>query len=138
MAAETDKQIAGILGKLNDALDAFSAAATEHGDLAVETALSVARVTAASTLADGAVGIALFCIAAALFWKFAAPWAKQSWDMHHGGEKMMLGGICYGAAALVFGVSGLVLALKIFSVWAWVGLFEPKLYIAKQILNKVL
>lgn len=138
MAAETDKQIAGILGKLNDALDAFSAAATEHGDLAVETALSVARVTAASTLVDGAVGIALFCIAAALFWKFAAPWVKQSWDMYDGGDKMMLGGVGYGMAALAFGVVGTILALNIFSVWAWVGLFEPKLYIAKQILDKVL
>lgn len=138
MTTETDKQVASILEKLNGALDAIAAGAAEHGDLAVDIAITVVRVEAFDTIAKGFAGIALFCFSAVLFWKFAAPWVRHGVNIGPDDVTALFGGAGFGVGALFFGVMGLLFAPNLFSVWAWVGIFEPKLYIAKRILDKVL
>lgn len=111
--------------------------AEQYGPDVVNAGIEVARFTAAGKLLSGVgyaiVGWALYKTSMWLFAK-AKAWAEE--DEGHpfaifsgvGGGVVFLGVIAAFYSALA----------PFFSIWNWVGLIEPKLWIAHRILEKAL
>lgn len=105
--------------------------AEQYGPDVVDAGLAVARVTAAQKLLYGLIAVigstAFFWIARYLVRKVR----DENWDEFFG-----IGGIFIsGALGLFFAIGGLI---DLLSIWNWVGVFEPKLWIAHRILEKAL
>lgn len=106
--------------------DKLADLAKQYGPEVADAALQMARVDAISTLTPAAIGLIISSIA---LLNGPRVWRKlKEWDRFDGAPV----GTIYWIA------SGAVWVPSIFhflDVWAWVGIFEPKLWLAKRILG---
>jgi H+/Cl- antiporter ClcA len=135
MSDALENKAVEILGDSQEAIKAF---ADKLGNLAeqyspevVDAALAMARIDAIQTLVPGvvcgAIGYALYRVL-----KKAWPWIGEELRKH-GPDPSAMVTLIFGGG----GVGALILAavLQLANVWAWVGIFEPKLWVAKRILG---
>lgn len=111
--------------------DKLADIAGQYGPDVADVALAAARVDAASQVI-GAVGAA---IGACISYRFlrTSIVAFTTNDNHMGKELLgLLGTIFSGAALAVFGIAVVAMGA---SLWPWIGLFEPKIYVAGKLLG---
>lgn len=96
---------------------------------AAELAISAARVDAASGLAYG------FCWALLLV--PVGLLLRRLWKIKMNYENEVPLGIGRGACCVAALILSIAAMENLFSVWNWVGLIEPKLYLAHQIIERV-
>lgn len=123
--------------------------AQQYGPDVVNAGIEVARLTAAGSLLQAIgwalAGAALSAISVRLYRRavkrdeemraakeFAAPAFSLTdyWSL----ERKIPSGLFAGAAAFAFVCTG----TRLFNIWNWVGVVEPKLWIAHRILEKAL
>lgn len=122
-----------LLGKAEQGVEALSekiqALATAHGGEAWEMGKTVARIDAASHLIPGIICLILALMSSFLLWKsfkrFYDPDAYSSTD------------ICFlhGLLCIVPGTLITVTIASFSNVWAWIGMFEPTIWMAKVALG---
>lgn len=114
---------------LDQAIAKLGELVSKHGPQAVDLAASVVQVDAMGNLIrGGAFGVAAL-VATALCFSF---WR---WILSDEGDGEAAGLACLGSgAALVLWVFALV---PVLNVWNWVALYEPRLALAHEVLNKV-
>lgn len=94
----------------------------------VNAALNVVRIGAVQQLVYGVIGL----VVAVVFFKKAHGNITKS--LEDGRFELFLVGVVQGAAVVV----GVVDAYFLVDVWNYVGIFQPKLYIAHKIVEKML
>lgn len=121
--------------KLTDIADQLEKLVQAHGNDAWELAQGAARVAAANDLLSAASSVAIAIVLGLLGSKLLRMFKTSmggSKDFIDGNPALCMGGVLISAAALVagcIGVSGLL------SATAWVGMFEPKIYLAMKLLK---
>ena len=142
MSEKLEDKAVEVMDKAMDGVDKLTAmlgeVAEKYGPEVVDAALNVARVSAASNLVYAAVGVALmyslFRIGIPLSYKY-----RDGLPEKHRNE-----GEFWGPTILVWAISvtmvsmisfGALRVFQIFNVWNWVGLIEPKLWIAQKVLG---
>jgi hypothetical protein len=111
--------------------------AVQYGPDVVNAGLEVARFTAIGNLIGG-LGWAVFT---GVLVKTGLHWAKKAkqWNDEEGDNPVVFAyGMGAGCAVIGAIPAGLSALWPIFTVWNWVGIFEPKLWIAHRILEKAL
>lgn len=128
-----DEKAVELMDRTADAFEAFAGKidtlATEYGPEVVDTVLWVARIDALQIL-SATLLLAVLALLFGLATKPIAGWTKKidpDWD-----SPLPLLGYLSGAACIVLGFIAL---LRVFDPWPWVGVVEPQLWIAKQILG---
>lgn len=116
--------------KLGELSDKFGEIALAHGQDAVDLGLNVARVSAGSELVSGLLFLALSIILIVFCNKYYRWLTKDEADFCASPACMIVGG---GWCAAVIG--SLMSAKYIINLWAWVGIFYPELWVAKEILG---
>jgi len=130
----------GILEQMNEALTskaleylgAFEELAKRYTPDIIDTSLIIIQITCLSNLLIALVAI---CVAVGLFKVFL--WNAQEnkkVPQIYGTDKYICGMVFSGCGCGIAGLFG----LTIFNIWYWVGVFNPKLYIAYKIFAKVL
>lgn len=123
--------------KVVDILDALQSGAVEIGGKVVkyapdiaDTVLLVTRVNGIQTLFSSLVFGVLLGVCSVKLWAWAAKEKKEDkWSTPADGI-YFLSGFSLLLSALSFA--------QLIRVWTWVQVFEPKLYIAKQIIDSAL
>lgn len=129
----TDKTLEDKAVEILDASQqAIGAFADKLGDLAkqygpdvMDAALQMARVDAINALVVPITSLIIFAVVYTVFWKKA--WPKLA-EVHDGGFAAFMLHMFF---VPWFGFS----LFHTLNVWAWVGIFEPKLWLAKRILG---
>lgn len=128
-----------ILEKWSDNLEKvgqkLSDLAVSHGDEAVDLILTVARVDAASVLIYG-----LLFTAVSIVWGYVSFGRYFRWAMKEAERCADPGpwllwvftGVGPTAVSTIIGASGIL------NIWAWAGVIEPKLWVAKKLLSGVM
>lgn len=119
-------------------IDKASQLVQAHGGQAVEIAAKVVQVDSINSLS----GIpACGAVAGFSVWASFRLWRMGQFDMEGRDWDTMpqhlvayLGAV---AAMVVAAYAAALFAVALFDVWAWVGLFDPKLALAHQVLLKV-
>lgn len=116
-------------GKFVELIEKFEALATELAPQTLDTALTAARVAAASQTVTffAFVGLAFF-----LMRKARVAWPGSKWD-EDGSPQNPDAFKVLGCG--LFGFCSGIVAVIAFSVWPFVGIFYPELWIAKQVLG---
>lgn len=123
-----------VLSGLEGTVTKIGELTAQHGEAVVELALGVARVQAGGQLLMG-FALLIETLLAVLFY---AMLCKRFWGKSKdpGDSKF-----CLAALGVPLGISHVFIfaaALeRLFNLWNWVGLFEPKLYLAKMALSVV-
>lgn len=126
---KTDKAIADILAKLQQLAD-------PHGAEAVQLAVKAAQIDAIQTIVVGFMGLG-FAVLFLTTGPLAITRSVRLDDEGDEGRAIAFG--VYGAASTVFGILATIGAVTgLGSVKAWVGMSDPKLYLAHRILDRVL
>ena len=114
---------------VDQALQKLGELVEKHGPQAVELAANVVRVNALSDLVGGTIiaGCAV-ALAGASRWCFL-----RNEKVGSMGE-WQIGTVTFGAGSLVISVWA---ALALFDPWLWVGLFDPKLKLAHDVLARL-
>lgn len=121
MAEESlDKSLSAVIDKVSGAIEK---AANEHGDQAVDLALTVGRVAAIQTIAVG-----LFCMLIAGVLGGIA-WRALTLFLRDRNEFYIPVSIFSAAGAILV---ALLASTKLFAIHAWVGLFHPEVYLAYE------
>jgi hypothetical protein len=122
---DTDKMIAAA-EKFGDKLAQL---ATQYGPDVADVALLAARVDAASTLVTGAVCvISSACVAYFIAYRATVEVNEAS----DGSVPEIIPAIVGTFVAAGFAFAGIP---RLTSVWAWVGIFEPKVWLAGKLLG---
>ncbi len=112
-------------------LDTIEGAIAEHGPDAVDLALTVARIDAAQTLLYGLGLILLAGVVCGPFTSSVWSYAKKHCDPIDSATTRLVYGAVGGPTCLtllVFGFEGLL------NAFAWIGLFQPEVWIAHKAL----
>jgi len=119
MMEELDKSLAKIT-------EALTELATKHGPDAVDLTLQVTRLHAINEIISALIAIVI-CYFAFNYCRKAANNADGFFDE-----------VLAPAGSVIFGFVGFIGLSSRFSVATWVGMFEPKLYLAYKLMDKVL
>lgn len=115
------------------ALAKLSELATQHGPQAVDLAAAVVQVDAVNTL-SGIPGYGALLGGTVWAMRWVLRKARPEDEDDYGDHTWLIGLIPLGIAAAVFAY-GFMYALL--NVWAWVGLFNPKLALAHEVFLKL-
>lgn len=144
MAEQVEEKAVELMDKAADAIEAFAgkleALGVEYGPDVVDAALGVARVSAASEIVTGFVLTACGAVGLRFGWplasngiKLARRYMKPDYPVN-GPDGFALAAV--GSVGCVISCIVLMIGLlELIDVWPWVGIFEPKLWIAKQVLG---
>lgn len=128
MSEALENKAVELLDKGGAALGQFSDKLMElgkqYGPEVIDAGLAVARIDALSTLVPSAIILTLTFFAVRAYVKNYA-WLDKHWDTFMIG---LFGGFAL-AAPCVWAFA------QIFDIWRWVGIFEPKLWLAKKVLG---
>lgn len=134
MSDKLDASAAKVLDKISEGTEAavtkLGAMADKYGPEVVDSALWVVRVNGLQTLAFAAAGFLLGAVSFALFARPIWRWMLKHLDETDGSVLLPLVAFWCATGALAFGN-----ALTLLNVWHWVAIFEPKLWVAKRLLN---
>lgn len=100
-----------------------------HGQDAVDLALTVARIDAAGVIIQGAFFIAVGVLAALLTKHIIKKITAGEWE-----ELVAIVTFPIGMGAVASLIGG---AIDFINIWAWVGIFEPKLWLAHKAIQAV-
>lgn len=147
MGEQLEAKAVEAIDKAMHGVDVLAAKLTElaqqYGPDVVDAALVVARVEAAQVIMSGATASVIGAVAVYYGLRMFRAGCEQ-------GRIYRLPETCYdapegsflriaGVITLSLGVvSAICAAIKLSNLWAWVGMFEPKLYIAHRLLSGVL
>lgn len=126
-----------MLDKLGDKalayLNAFEELAKQYTPTIIDAALKVVQINGLQTLIIGFSLVLLFII----YFVFAILTAKKmkKANPHIDMEGYTLLALIVGTVPFALGATG---AQKVLNIWNWVAIFEPKLYIAYRIFEKML
>lgn len=115
--------------KLGEVIDKLTKLAETHGGQAIEMAVAVARIEAIQTVVFGLIALA----SSIALWFFFVRKLRAA-NAERWAEPFPNGVPCLVSGALLI-VAVLAAAVHLPNGWAWVGMFEPKLYLAKQIMK---
>lgn len=145
--SELETSAAKAIGKLSDAADQLAAKmvelAQQYGPDVIDAGLAVARIEAAQGIVKGVVLLAVSAVFSFICYKltkigFNLMRIYKLPETSHGAPDGMwqitIGG-CAGIVAAIIGIASVVVLIDI---WNWVGIFEPKLWIAHRLLVGVL
>lgn len=124
-----DKLLELLGTKAEQYLNALEEISKQFAPEAVEAAILVVQLNAINELIFSAVSV----LYAWLFMKYCSQKVINAWR-EMGSEGWAIGGAVAGFVGFVLLICSLV---TILNVWTWVALFNPKLYIARQILGRV-
>jgi hypothetical protein len=135
----TDKT-QGVEEKLVSMLDALEKGAVQVGDAVVKYSPDVAEATLAVVQIDaaGKLIIGTLCTIAAYVAYRVARWGIKEFvnDMVGAEDGLIAPSIVFGVLFFVPPFIGAIIYLA--DIWNWVAIFEPKLYLAKQIIKAAL
>lgn len=103
--------------------------AQQYGPDVAEAALTMARIDALSSLVPALVGLIATVVYVYFFFKKMMPWvnAEHDYDINRTFT-------CIVSTVAMFFV-GLFSLVGVLNLWLWVGVFEPKLWVAKKVLG---
>lgn len=141
MVEKAGGKIDGYINSLGDGIAAVGAKLTElanqyGGDL-LDLALNIYRVKALGELLIGLVLLSLTIV----LWVFYVKiwWQKVTVNFNApSGERGAARGFVAVALAIFSLFTGSIAFTQLTNIWYWVGVFEPKLYVAYLILEKVI
>lgn len=105
--------------------------AAQYGPDVVNAAIEVARITALRPIIGGAVCAVVSYVLLRFSIKAFQTAKADDWD-----NPVYIVGC--GFSGIISSGFGTAAAIYLFDVWNWVGVFEPKLWIAHRILEKAL
>ena len=116
-------ELPSIEEKAVELIEKFEALATDIAPDAIELGLMTARISAANNaiLAIVGVAVAVYCLPRGVRWFMTGPD-----DARHG---------IPGVANMIAGAVGGIIGLTHLSLWTFIGVFYPELWIAKQVLG---
>ena len=142
MSEKLEDKAIEVIDKAMDGMDQLTVmlaeVAEEYGPEVVDVGLNVARISAAASLVSAAFGLTLlfllFRVGIPLNKKYRSSLPERDRnDVEFWGPTMVSWLV---AGMVVFGISfGGFKAGKFFDLWNWVGVIEPKLWIAHEILK---
>lgn len=126
----------GIEQKVVNMLDALEKGAVHVGDVVVKYSPDVAEATLMVVRIDGVSSIATGVVAGVLcyLWFVWANKLRKKADEASYADSALFGTasvVCFVGSVVAFSVS----MINLLDVWNWVAVFEPKLYLAKQIIK---
>jgi hypothetical protein len=112
--------------KVVEYLEKLDKLATELAPQGYDMALQVVQINAVQSLVVGFIGLVIAIFCARVVW-----WALTSEDIGYSSAP------AFAALLGVIGCLGGMLAftINVLSVWNWIGLFHPELYLAKQLMG---
>lgn len=113
-------------GKPVGLIERFENLTAELAPQAVELALLAARVAAANQVAVLAIAV---CVA---IWAFRVPLVER---MEKAIDDDSVTGFFVPLLRGIAGLIGIAVILQHISIWPWVGIFYPEVWIAKQVLG---
>lgn len=138
--AEAAQYVApNVEGKLVEMLDALQHGVVKVGETVVQYSPDIADAALWVVRIDGIqfVMIAISCLLWAIFAKILGKklwvWARKV-DPDFDSPAIAVPVIVWASGVATFGIA----LAKLFSIWNWVAIFEPKLWLAKQIISSVL
>lgn len=130
MSDAVDQKAVELMDKAANAVEAFAAKldtlAQEYGPEVIDAALAVARIEAADRILGQLAAIA---VTLALVWAARGCWRAHVKDDEN--PAFIIGLVASVAAGAFCSMAFLITA----SIWPWVGIIEPKLWIAKRVLG---
>lgn len=127
--------------KLIGMLDALENGAVQVGEQVVkyspevaDAALWVIRIDSAQALLSSLAWLFVCVIPAIFFYKLAKKFAKEENGKHGDAEAVLWS----GAFSAIFTGAAMIPASGLFNLWNWIGMFEPKLKLAKDIIERVI
>ena len=135
--SDVEAKAVELMDKAANGVEALSAKlatiAEQYGPEVVDAGLAVARITAVRELVFAFIGwvtVAVFIGVCFLVWKKTESWKQD--DVRGVARCSTIIGAIAGTTLVSFFGFG---APRFFDVWTWVGVFEPKLWIAHRILG---
>ena len=116
----------GIEQKAIELIEKFEALATDIAPDAIELGLMAARVAAVQ---DIVFSLAISLLAVSLLW-----FPKKTWKLM-ADETIDDRVFGTGLASIPAIITGAIGTFGLLNIWAWVGIFYPELWIAKQVLG---
>jgi hypothetical protein len=132
MATKTDEVVGALGGKALEYLGALEALTKEYAPDVAEAGLNVTRFIGAQQLLYGGIGLLLLVvnvIVARAIWKSID---GESYDANDKRFAIFMVSLVVQIFCIAF------LTYRLFVIWNYVAIFEPKLYIAYKIFEKVL
>jgi hypothetical protein len=157
--SKTDEAAAKAIDKASQAADQIAAKmaelAQQYGPDVVNAAVEVARISAIQSLVPPVIALALMWTVAIVLFRFSRNLAEKynKWRALYENERETRASVTAKlgypepdeilsnvtlTASLGLGFLSIFPIYAITNVWAWVGIFEPKLYIAHRVLEKLL
>lgn len=139
MSEELEKKAVEVIDKAMDGMDKLSVmlgeVAEKYGPEVVDVGLEVARISAANELV---VALVIFLVWLGILRTFFKLYKIEKASENGFNQPTIAAITCIGVG--IISVIGVVPVLieslpRLFSLWNWVGLIEPKLWIAHQVLN---
>lgn len=132
--SKTSEFASTVADKLGDKalqyLNSFEELAKQYSPEAIDSALSVVRLTAVKAFVEAIAGIFISAGIALIAYKIFKKIKDEDWDDVGTGIVSTI----LGAASLLIGI---VSTMQLLNVWMWVAFFEPKLYIAYKVFGKI-
>jgi hypothetical protein len=122
-------ETSGIEEKAVELIEKFEALAVDIAPDAIELGLMAARVAAANDIANLVIISAIFITC---LWFTKRSFRLGRWDNRGNPENFWaIGQMIFSAVSVIFGGTAAIQ----FSIWPFVGIFYPELWIAKQVLG---
>lgn len=141
MSEKIDEKAVELMDKTYTAVEQFAnkleALAKQHGPDVWDFALTVARVDAAQSVVVGVacliVAIVAYRLARTSFSRIHTI-TREKGEAYHNDEeiKWIFGATISSAVSIITGVISLI---TLADIWVWVGVIEPKLWLAKKALG---
>lgn len=132
MSDALENKAVEILDKSQQAIASFADKLTDlakqYGPEVADAALQMARIDALSGLVPAIFTVAATVIVGPKVVRNLRKWQEK--DPYDPGPLILL--VVSGAVAAIFNLAAIMTLLD---VWRWVGVFEPKLWLAKRILG---
>jgi hypothetical protein len=146
-AKEVLEAAPGVEGKLVEMLDALQNGVVTVGEQVVkygpdvaDAALWVVRVDGIQSIVSGFVALLILTASVYAFLRTLRWVRSDEFDNDEfTGIPFFIGSIVIGIGSIVIGIVSSMIAIdKLLNVWNWIAIFEPKLWLAKQIMASVL
>lgn len=133
MSDALENKAVEILDKSQAAIATFADKLTDltkqYGPDVADAALQMARIDALSTMVPATFVLVGSFIVAKWYWTNCKAWMRGPSSDE---VAIVMGGILGGLCLATFSAWALV---QLLDIWRWVGIFEPKLWLAKRILG---
>src|SRR5882672_5024564 len=127
MAKSVETKVVEVLDSLQKGVSKLGKEVVKYGPVAVDTTLSVVRINGLANLIPGILSLIIFLIMV-LLGVHCFPLKEDSGSFVLGLIISIIGGF----------ISGCFACAVLSDIWIYVQVFNPKLYIAKELVEKIL